>query len=137
MHLDLAALEPIHVGPTNCFVIDTGEGLLLIDTGINADHFWHTLVDGLDQRGHQPQDVRWVLLTHAHNDHCGLASRMKHASGAEVLVHREEIYEQIKHEQSLVSRTSFATPAKSVIQLRKRLSLNSGHYLNNKDRDDS
>lgn len=91
MHLDLATLEPIHVGPTNCFVIDTGDGLLLIDTGINADQFWHTLVDGLHARGYQPTDVKWVLLTHAHNDHCGLASRMKDASGAQVLIHQQEV----------------------------------------------
>lgn len=90
MGLDLSSLQPIHVGFTNCYPIDTGQGLALIDTGSNTDQFWWLLTQGLKERGYDITQVRWVLLTHAHLDHSGLAKRVKDASRAEILIHQDE-----------------------------------------------
>ncbi len=92
MRFDLADLEPVHVGPTNCFVIDTGAGVALIDTGINAERFWADLTAGLTAKGYRLSDVRWVLLTHAHLDHSGLAARLRQETQCQVLINREETH---------------------------------------------
>lgn len=92
MSHDLSTLQPIHVGFTNCFPIDTGDGLVLIDTGLDTDQNWERLNRGLEERCYSMRDVRWVLLTHAHTDHCGLVHRVKDASNAQVIIHQLEAF---------------------------------------------
>lgn len=92
MGLDLSTLEPIQVGFTNCYAIDTGDGIALIDTGTNTTEHWNLLTTGLAQRGYGIKDVRWLVLTHAHLDHSGLANRVKEASHAEILIHEDEAF---------------------------------------------
>lgn len=65
-----------------CLLIETGDRLVLVDTGIGhkydekfgrlyaIDHST-TLEDSLKQAGFAPSDVTEVLLTHLHFDHCG------------------------------------------------------------------
>jgi glyoxylase-like metal-dependent hydrolase (beta-lactamase superfamily II) len=66
-------------------------GLVLLDTGWNAEESWETLVAGLASIGASPQDVRGVLVSHMHFDHFGLAGRMRAASGAWVAMHPADI----------------------------------------------
>ncbi|MBI4497924.1 MAG: MBL fold metallo-hydrolase [Chloroflexi bacterium] len=83
-------LTLVPVGFTNCYVLDSGEGLILIDTGINTDENWDALTAGLRAAGYEVRDVRLVLLTHYHFDHSGLAERVRQASGARVLIHQDD-----------------------------------------------
>lgn len=62
-------------------------GLVLLDTGWNADTSWDTLVAGLESIGASPVDVRGALVSHMHFDHSGLAGRLRAASGAWVAMH--------------------------------------------------
>jgi glyoxylase-like metal-dependent hydrolase (beta-lactamase superfamily II) len=73
------------------YVFGIGRGLVLLDTGWNAEESWETLVAGLQSIGASPQDVRGVLVSHMHFDHFGLASRMRAASGAWVAMHPADI----------------------------------------------
>jgi glyoxylase-like metal-dependent hydrolase (beta-lactamase superfamily II) len=69
------------------YAFGTGAGLVLLDTGWNADESWQALVAGLEAIGASPQDVRGVLVSHMHFDHLGLAGRVRAASGAWVAMH--------------------------------------------------
>lgn len=61
-----------YVSPYQCLVINTGQHLVLIDTG--AGSFAPTtgkLVPNLQVEGVKPKDIDRVILTHGHPDHIG------------------------------------------------------------------
>jgi glyoxylase-like metal-dependent hydrolase (beta-lactamase superfamily II) len=67
------------------------------------------LSDGLRAAGFRLSDIRRIVLTHAHEDHCGLARAVRdEAKNAEVLVHdwetghRHSRLEYEEHRQLLV-----------------------------------
>jgi glyoxylase-like metal-dependent hydrolase (beta-lactamase superfamily II) len=68
--------------PSVAYVVETPEGLVLIDSGLEEDA---TLLKsqmaelGLDWRA-----LRAILLTHAHGDHCGGAQYLRAKTGARV-----------------------------------------------------
>lgn len=99
--------EPL---PIWCYVIEHPEGLIVIDTGIPANanqRIWFPPQMALVQRaapfqisgeadeigpqmralGFAPEDVRWVILTHLHQDHDG---GLRHFPRAEFLVSQAE-----------------------------------------------
>jgi glyoxylase-like metal-dependent hydrolase (beta-lactamase superfamily II) len=69
------------------YAFATRGGLVLLDTGWNADESWQALLDGLNMIGASPQDVHGVLVSHMHFDHTGLAGRLRDASGAWIAIH--------------------------------------------------
>ncbi|UED87266.1 MBL fold metallo-hydrolase [Streptomyces profundus] len=71
----------------NFYLVRSDEGLILIDAGLPA-HLGQ-LRDYLVSIGHDLEDIRAVLLTHAHPDHTGLAAPL-HGAGSAVLVHAED-----------------------------------------------
>ncbi len=56
----------------NCYLLETEDGLLLIDTGYpnSADK----LFAAVRESGHDPALIRHLLLTHCHIDHGGSAA---------------------------------------------------------------
>jgi glyoxylase-like metal-dependent hydrolase (beta-lactamase superfamily II) len=75
---------------TLSYVISYRDGVALVDTGWPTDAAWTALVDGVGQSGHGIQDVRMLLVTHAHADHLGMAAQLREASGAVVAMHPAE-----------------------------------------------
>jgi glyoxylase-like metal-dependent hydrolase (beta-lactamase superfamily II) len=73
------------------YAFASGGGLVLLDTGWNADESWETLVAGLKSIGASTADVRGVLVSHMHLDHSGLAGRLREASGAWIAMHPADI----------------------------------------------
>jgi glyoxylase-like metal-dependent hydrolase (beta-lactamase superfamily II) len=57
----------------NCLVINTGDHLLLADTGMGAGAAPGTgkLAQNLRAAGIEPQDIDVVIITHGHGDHIG------------------------------------------------------------------
>lgn len=72
---------------TSSYAFASGGGLVLLDTGWNAEDSWQALVAGLESIGAALPDVRGVLVSHMHFDHVGLAGRVREASGAWVAMH--------------------------------------------------
>lgn len=50
-------------------LIDTGEGLLLLDTGF--PYASYLLLESIRELGFSPKDVKWILHSHGHMDHIG------------------------------------------------------------------
>ncbi len=80
------------VGDINSYVILPEKGddnLVLIDTGIGSEDAWVTLGKGLAEFGFAIEDIKLLLLTHAHTDHFGQAARIRDASGCEIWGHED------------------------------------------------
>jgi glyoxylase-like metal-dependent hydrolase (beta-lactamase superfamily II) len=78
---------PFYIGPVNVYLIKE-DPVTLIDTGPKTKEAVETLRAALRKEGLAVGDLRRLILTHAHEDHCGLARSLRdEAKAAEVLVH--------------------------------------------------
>jgi glyoxylase-like metal-dependent hydrolase (beta-lactamase superfamily II) len=78
---------PFYVGDVNVYLIRE-DPVTLIDVGPKTPEAAAALARGLADHGLRFNDVRRIVLTHAHEDHCGLARRIRdEAKDAEILVH--------------------------------------------------
>ncbi len=88
--IPLAIPTPFYVGAVNVYLIKE-DPLTLIDVGPKTDEASDALRDKLRQNGVQISDVKRIALTHAHEDHCGLAKQVRdEAKNAEIFVHNWE-----------------------------------------------
>ena len=91
MHIiPIAIPTPFYVGDVNVYLIKE-DPLTLIDVGPKTDEAARILRETLGRNGVQFSDIRRIVLTHAHEDHCGLAKMVRdEAKSAEILVHQWE-----------------------------------------------
>ena len=67
-------------------LIDTGDGLVLIDSGYpNANHL---LIDSIWRLGFDPKDVRLIIHTHGHYDHFGASNEFRLQFGTDLAMSR-------------------------------------------------
>lgn len=99
---------PFYVGDVNVYLIKE-DPITLIDVGPKTKLAAETLRQKLRAEGIEPADIRRIVLTHAHEDHCGLAKQVRDsAKNAEVFVHDWETghlfgrLQQDEHEQLLL-----------------------------------
>lgn len=71
-----------HAG-TVVYVLNTSDGVILIDSGYPGEEE-SILLAGLAQLGLDPEDVRYVIVSHGHADHFGGARFMQERYGARV-----------------------------------------------------
>ncbi|MFS0700660.1 MBL fold metallo-hydrolase [Cellulomonas sp. 179-A 4D5 NHS] len=76
-HRDVAdGVHRLDVGHVSCYLLEgAGGGLTLVDAGLPA--VWPVLGRALRELGRRPEDLRAVVLTHAHFDHLGVAERLR------------------------------------------------------------
>lgn len=70
--------------PASSHLIDTGDGLILIDTGYNDTLF--LLVDSIYKLGFSPYDVKYIIHTHWHGDHAAASAALSYVTGAKKLI---------------------------------------------------
>lgn len=78
-------LWQLKMGNVNAYLLNSPDGLVLIDAG------WPQKADALfelvRETGHNPTDIRHLVLTHGHIDHAGSAAEIKRRTGARVYAH--------------------------------------------------
>ena len=94
---------PFPVGPINIYLV-VEDPLTLVDTGPKTDEALAALRDQLGNFGFAIKDIQRVILTHTHEDHCGLAASIQQESGARVYVHEWEYKNISEHRQTRVDR---------------------------------
>lgn len=88
--IPLAIPTPFYVGDVNVYLIRE-EPLTLIDVGPKTAEASEALRRKLKENGVALEDIRRIVLTHAHEDHCGLAKQVRDAAKkAEIFVHKWE-----------------------------------------------
>src|SRR3954447_10472580 len=68
---------PLHwpgVPHVNAWAIAAGNGVVLVDTGLDEPGAMRQLEHALDEAGLRLEHVRLLVCTHAHSDHYGLAA---------------------------------------------------------------
>jgi glyoxylase-like metal-dependent hydrolase (beta-lactamase superfamily II) len=68
-----------------CYLIDTDEGITLIDAGLPGH--WNDLRQELASLDKSAEDIRGLVLTHGDSDHIGFAERLRSEHGVPVYVH--------------------------------------------------
>lgn len=75
----------------HCYLIEDRAGAIhVIDPGLPSDENWRRLEGELRSLGRGVTDVASITATHLHPDHLGMASRLRAASGASLILHRSE-----------------------------------------------
>jgi hydroxyacylglutathione hydrolase len=81
-------IKAITTGIVNCYLIKTGTGFVLVDSGM--PFYRRTLEKVLDGAGCRPGDLRLVVITHADIDHTGNVAWLREKYNAIIAIHREE-----------------------------------------------
>ena len=83
------------VGLANVYswVVDTPDGIVVLDTLNNAKDAEQTIIGGMKKLGLDPSRIKYVVITHAHGDHFGGAPYLKEHFGARVLATAESWHE--------------------------------------------
>ena len=85
----------------SCFVVDTGDGLMLFDAMLPVDACRDNIVAAIEGAGWRLSDLKRILITHGHYDHTGVAGRLARETGAEIWFPAGE-YERWRSEQEIL-----------------------------------
>ncbi len=91
------AIEPFRIAgnvyfvgmrPASSHLIDTGDGLILIDTGYMDG--LHLLINSIYKLGFRPENVKYIINTHWHWDHAEASGALAKLTGAKNLIGCED-----------------------------------------------
>lgn len=77
------------LGHVNCYMLQDGDGVTLVDPGLPGEQAWQALVDRLTRAEYRLKDVHTIVVTHSHYDHYGAADRLREETGARIVGHAE------------------------------------------------
>lgn len=70
-------------------LIDTGEGLILIDTGYEENA--EMIVDSMSELGFDIRDVKYIIHSHGHHDHTFATAALVKLSGAKTFLNSRDV----------------------------------------------
>ncbi|NDJ59814.1 MAG: MBL fold metallo-hydrolase [Chloroflexi bacterium] len=82
-------ITPINLGISNCYLLNTGGGFVLVDTGAASRRA--QLEAALAAAGCQPGNLALILLTHGDFDHSANAEYLRDRYGAPVALHADDV----------------------------------------------
>jgi glyoxylase-like metal-dependent hydrolase (beta-lactamase superfamily II) len=77
------------LGFTNCYLLPCREGYLLIDT--SYPHYYNLFRQKLERLGIPLSQIKYLLLTHHHDDHAGFAALLAKECGCRIISHRKSL----------------------------------------------
>ncbi len=81
--------QSIKLSFTNCYFLRCNEGYLLIDTSYPKDYEkFEKKIEKIDIK---LSDIRYLFLTHHHDDHAGFAAKLVEETGAKIIVHKNAL----------------------------------------------
>jgi hydroxyacylglutathione hydrolase len=79
---------PFRLGTVNCYLVETGTGFVLIDTG--GSNRRAEIDSELASAGCTPGKLKLIILTHGDFDHTGNAAYLRSRLGAKIAMHRDD-----------------------------------------------
>ncbi len=73
----------------NSYLMLNSDSVVMIDTG--APGSGSKIIDYIKKLGRNPQELKYIILTHADTDHTGNALKIQKVSGAQVAAHANEL----------------------------------------------
>ena len=70
-------------------LIDTGDGLILIDPGYSESLYM--VINNIWQLGFKPADIKYILISHAHSDHMDATQALVNLTNAKTFIGREDM----------------------------------------------
>jgi len=92
-------VEPFKVAPhvyyvgnswVGAYLIETQDGLILIDSTMHNQVY--LVFESIRKLGFDPKDIKLLLLSHAHYDHCGGVRPIIEYTGAKLYMGKEDAY---------------------------------------------
>lgn len=69
----------------NCYLVITGSEMMIIDAGMPGNG--KKIINYVRQLGKKPEDIKYLVFTHADIDHVGSAAEIKRITGARCAIH--------------------------------------------------
>ena len=84
-------MEIINLGNrvVNTYLVKINKNIILIDTGYQEDY--DKFLNKLSENNILPEEIDYIVLTHAHDDHAGFLSEVISASNAQLILHEEAV----------------------------------------------
>ena len=80
---------PLGMGNVNCYLIDSDDGHILIDTG--SSNRRKELEIAIGRLGCRPGLLKLIILTHGDFDHIGNAAYLRAKLGGEICMHQDDL----------------------------------------------
>ncbi len=76
----------LKMGPTNCYLLKADDGYLQIDTSL--PEYYQAFLKQLETIKIQPTEIKYLLLTHSHDDHAGFAAELRALAKCKIIAHK-------------------------------------------------
>ncbi len=75
---------------TNAYVIEGNRGSILVDCGWDSSEAIWAFREQLRVERLAFEDINWIVVTHVHPDHFGMAAKLRELCGAKIVMHRAD-----------------------------------------------
>jgi len=70
-------------------LIDTGDGLIIIDPGYSESLY--IIINNIWELGFRPADIKYIVVSHAHHDHMDSVSELAAMTGAKTFIGKDDL----------------------------------------------